>query len=206
MPRDGCKECSRRRIECDKGTPECAKCLKKGIECTGIGRQIRFVEGAISKGKRKQRTISDVQNLATNLNRYMDDTTLSISPSETHAHPSPQDTDVESLIETVGDFEFRDTDDDIEDVGTVIHQRQSHHPTRTPSDGNTTVSYHLDPCVDLLLEFMKPGIQMLFGHCKLLLLLLFGQPFDSKQFPRALHLSWLSLTTDPMGIAISCFH
>jgi hypothetical protein len=205
MPRDGCKECSRRRIKCDKGTPECAKCLKKGIECTGIGRQIRFVEGAISKGKRKQRTISDVQNLATNLNRYMDNTTLSISPSETRALQSPQDTDVESPIRTDSDFESQDIDDDVEEIGTVVHQRQSHQSTRTPSDGNTSVSYHLDPCVDLLLEYMKPGIQMLFDHCKLALLPLVDRLFDSKQFPQALHQSWLSLITDPMVIAISCF-
>jgi hypothetical protein len=179
MPRDGCKECSRRRIKCDKDTPECAKCLKKGVKCTGIGRQIRFVEGAISKGKRKQRTTSDVHNLATNLNRYMHDTALSISPSDTHAHPSPQDSNLESPIGNVSNFGSQDIDDDVEEIGTVVHQRQSHQSTRTPSDENTTVSYHLDPCVDLLLEFMKPGIQMLFDHCKLVLLFLVGQPFDN---------------------------
>jgi hypothetical protein len=206
MPRDGCKECSRRRIKCDKGTPECAKCLKKGIKCTGLGRQIRFVEGTISKGKRKQRTVSGVQNLATNLSRYMDDTILPISPSETHARSSPQDTILESLIGNVSGFEFQDTDDDIEEIGTVVDQRQSHRSTRIPSDQNTTVSYHLDPCVDLLLEFMKPGIQMLFDHCKLVSLPLIERPSDSVQFPQALHQSWLSLITDPTGIAISCFH
>jgi hypothetical protein len=203
MPRDGCKECSRRRIKCDKGTPECAKCLKKGIKCTGIGRQIRFVEGAISKGKRKQHTNSDVQNLATNRNRYMHDTT---SPSETQTHPSPRVTNLASPIRTESDFESQDIDDDVAEIGTVVHQRQSHQSIRTPSDRNTAVSYHLDPCVDLLLEYMKPGIQMLFDHCKSVLLLLVRQPFDSKQFPQALHLSWSSLTTDQMGIAISCFH
>ena len=43
MPRDGCKECSRRRIVCDKNTPQCQKCIKKGISCTGIGIHYRFV-------------------------------------------------------------------------------------------------------------------------------------------------------------------
>jgi hypothetical protein len=175
MPRDGCKECSRRRIKCDKGTPECAKCLKKGIQCTGVGRQIRFVEGAISKGKRKY-TIPDVKNLATNLSRHPNDATLSVSQSETHAGSLHQDTDVESPIETVNDLGSHDTDDDVEEIGTVVHQRQIYPTTRTSSNERTTVSFHLDPAFDLSLELLKPGIQMLFDHCKQMSLLLVCLP------------------------------
>jgi hypothetical protein len=176
MPRDGCKECSRRRIKCDKGTPECTKCLKKGIQCTGVGRQIRFVEGAISKEKRKGHTISDVRNLATNLSRHLDDTALSVSQTEIHAGPPPQDTDVESPIGCVVDLGSQDADDDVEEFGLDVHQRQIYQPTRTPSDKRTTMSFHLDPAVDLSLELLKPGIQMLFDHCKLMVLLFLRLP------------------------------
>jgi hypothetical protein len=162
MPRDGCKECSRRRIKCDKSTPECAKCLKKGIQCTGVGRQIRFVEGAISKGKRKGHSISDLKNLATSLNQHMNNAT---PQSETRTGPPHQDTDVEPPIETVGDSETFDTDDAIEEIGMDVIQRQTCQATRTPSDC-TTISFHLDPGADLNLELLKPGIQMLFDHCK----------------------------------------
>lgn len=165
MPRDGCKECSRRRIKCDKGSPECVKCLKKGIQCTGVGRQIRFVEGAISKGKRKGHTISDVKSLATNLSRYMNDAAVSTPQSEPLTEPTHQDTDVETAIEVVGDTEAVDTNDDVEEIGMDIVQRKNHRPIRAPSDC-MTVSFHLDPGADLTLELLKPGIQMLFDHCK----------------------------------------
>lgn len=171
MPRDGCKECSRRRIKCDKGTPECAKCLKKGIQCTGVGRQIRFVEGAVSKGKRKGQSISDVKNLATTLSRHMNDATVSTAQSEAHAEPLHQDTDGESSVGTVGDSQISNTDDDVEELGMDLVQRQSYQPYRIPSDC-TTVSFHLDPGADLMLELLKPGIQMLFDHCKLISLFL----------------------------------
>jgi hypothetical protein len=38
MPRDGCRECLYRRIRCDKTDPSCQKCLKKGLECSGVGK------------------------------------------------------------------------------------------------------------------------------------------------------------------------
>jgi hypothetical protein len=171
MPRDGCKECSRRRIKCDKGTPECAKCLRKGIQCTGVGRQIRFVEGAISKGKRK-RTVTDGKDFATNLSQHLNEATL----SETHTGPPPQDSDVGSPIETSVDLGSRDIDDDIEEIGTVVHQRQIYPATRTLPDGRIAVSFHVDPAFDLSLELLKPGIQMLFDHCKQMSLLLVCLP------------------------------
>ena len=48
----GCFQCSRRRIVCDKNEPSCTKCLKKGIECSGLGR-IRFAEGVARRGRLK---------------------------------------------------------------------------------------------------------------------------------------------------------
>lgn len=48
----GCFQCSRRRIVCDRTEPSCAKCAKKGIECSGLGR-IRFVVGVARRGRLK---------------------------------------------------------------------------------------------------------------------------------------------------------
>ncbi|KAH8817330.1 hypothetical protein F5884DRAFT_779084 [Xylogone sp. PMI_703] len=42
---NGCYECSRRRIKCDKTEPECLKCAKKGIQCSGQGIRYRFSTG-----------------------------------------------------------------------------------------------------------------------------------------------------------------
>jgi hypothetical protein len=51
MPRDGCRECLYRRIRCDKTDPSCQKCLKKGLECSGVGK-FCFVNG-VTRHRRK---------------------------------------------------------------------------------------------------------------------------------------------------------
>ncbi|KAI4726131.1 hypothetical protein E4T49_06058 [Aureobasidium sp. EXF-10728] len=166
MPRDGCKECSRRRIKCDKGTPECAKCLKKGIKCTGIGRQIRFVEGPISKGKRKGQRISDVRNLATKLDQHLGEASEALQHPEARTETLERIADVNSPVENTGNVLFDNTDDDVEEIGLVqvLRPRQIHHPTYTSTDDSTTISFYLDPGADSRLELLKPGIQMLFSH------------------------------------------
>lgn len=40
--RTGCYECSQRRVHCDRGRPSCAKCVSKGIQCSGLGTRYRF--------------------------------------------------------------------------------------------------------------------------------------------------------------------
>ncbi|KAM5349130.1 hypothetical protein ACJ41O_008953 [Fusarium nematophilum] len=39
---NGCYECCKRRLKCDKTEPECLKCQKKGISCSGQGLRCRF--------------------------------------------------------------------------------------------------------------------------------------------------------------------
>lgn len=51
MPRDGCRECLYRRIRCDKTEPSCQKCIKKGIECSGVGK-FCFVAGATRRRRK----------------------------------------------------------------------------------------------------------------------------------------------------------
>jgi hypothetical protein len=48
----GCFQCSKRRINCDRAEPSCAKCIKKGIQCSGLAR-IRFNEGVARRGRLK---------------------------------------------------------------------------------------------------------------------------------------------------------
>ncbi|KAI9927589.1 hypothetical protein ASPWEDRAFT_71988 [Aspergillus wentii DTO 134E9] len=47
----GCYNCSQRRINCDRGAPACQKCIKKGLECLGLGKRYRFNDGVASRGK-----------------------------------------------------------------------------------------------------------------------------------------------------------
>ncbi|KAK6000902.1 hypothetical protein QM012_002985 [Aureobasidium pullulans] len=169
MPRDGCKECSRRRIKCDKGTPECAKCLKKGIACTGIGRQIRFVEGTISKGKRKGQTFHNARDIETRLSRHLEGASISRSLPETQTAASGQVAIAEPSSEPVNDFggnnhDAENIDEDVEEIELVPRQRQAYQSANTLLDDSTTISFHINPGADLKLEFLKPGIQMLFNH------------------------------------------
>ncbi|KAF5001621.1 hypothetical protein FGRMN_927 [Fusarium graminum] len=39
---NGCYECCKRRLKCDKTEPQCLKCQKKGISCSGQGLRCRF--------------------------------------------------------------------------------------------------------------------------------------------------------------------
>ncbi|PYI19544.1 hypothetical protein BO99DRAFT_422278 [Aspergillus violaceofuscus CBS 115571] len=52
----GCFQCTKRRIVCDRAEPTCQKCLKKGIECSGLGR-FRFGNGVATRGKLKGSSI-----------------------------------------------------------------------------------------------------------------------------------------------------
>ncbi|THW92366.1 hypothetical protein D6D18_06347, partial [Aureobasidium pullulans] len=160
MPRDGCKECSRRRIKCDKGVPECAKCTKKGIKCTGVGRQIRFVEGVISKGKRKGQAFPNVEGFATKLSREIDNPSMSTPCSE---EPTELINHVERIpveVETNNDID----DDGAEEIQLVRYQGQHDLPAWTLPDDGTFMPFYYDPGADLTLELLKPGIQMLFNH------------------------------------------
>lgn len=49
--RAGCHECSQRRIHCDRSGPSCAKCIAKGIRCSGLGLRYRFNDDVVSKGR-----------------------------------------------------------------------------------------------------------------------------------------------------------
>lgn len=51
--RKGCYDCNKRRIICDETEPQCLKCVKKGLQCSGMGLRYRFNDGVASRGKLK---------------------------------------------------------------------------------------------------------------------------------------------------------
>lgn len=55
--RPGCYQCSRRRIDCDRQQPSCAKCTTKGLTCSGLGIRYRFNGSLASRGKLVGETI-----------------------------------------------------------------------------------------------------------------------------------------------------
>jgi hypothetical protein len=50
----GCESCKRRKIKCDETRPQCTRCCRAHIECTGFGSQLKFVD----EGPRIQRSIA----------------------------------------------------------------------------------------------------------------------------------------------------
>ncbi|KAI1394413.1 uncharacterized protein F4822DRAFT_388116, partial [Hypoxylon trugodes] len=61
----GCYECSQRRIHCDRGEPNCDKCVSRGLECSGItGKRHRFRNGYTPKRKNHQSSESGYSSSA----------------------------------------------------------------------------------------------------------------------------------------------
>jgi hypothetical protein len=40
----GCESCKRRKVKCDETYPQCTRCCKAGIKCTGFTPQLKFVD------------------------------------------------------------------------------------------------------------------------------------------------------------------
>lgn len=55
----GCYECSQRRVNCDRGEPDCAKCVSKGLECSGIDNsKFKFRNRFVGSKGNSQRRLS----------------------------------------------------------------------------------------------------------------------------------------------------
>ncbi|RMY81601.1 hypothetical protein D0861_08242 [Hortaea werneckii] len=152
MPRDGCKQCSRRRIRCDKTGPQCQKCIAKGLECSGYGVDYRFAaDVAASRQSSKQnkspngrrlqlKNHGTVQRRAPSIAseaRESSANSLSLSPilwtNSTHASTSRSASPSHSL------------------------------PGRVPELSISSWQWP-HPANDLAIEGLKPGISHLFSH------------------------------------------
>ncbi|RMZ27532.1 hypothetical protein D0859_08381 [Hortaea werneckii] len=152
MPRDGCKQCSRRRIRCDKTEPHCQKCIAKGLECSGYGVDYRFAaDVAASRQSSKQnkppngrrlqlKNHGTVQRRAPSIaseTRESSANSLSLSPiswtNSTHTSTSRSASPSHYLIGRVPELS--------------VSSWQWPHPAN-----------------DLAIEGLKPGISHLFSH------------------------------------------
>lgn len=48
----GCRNCSRRRINCDRTLPHCRKCVRDNLECYGLDGTFRWMAEPINRRKR----------------------------------------------------------------------------------------------------------------------------------------------------------
>lgn len=54
---EGCANCERRRIRCDLKRPTCNKCSKKGLDCPGYNRQLKWINGVAARGHLQGRSV-----------------------------------------------------------------------------------------------------------------------------------------------------
>lgn len=57
---EACHNCRRQRLQCDRSLPQCLKCIKRGQECLGYQRLLRWEQGVASRGKMAGMTFDDL--------------------------------------------------------------------------------------------------------------------------------------------------
>ncbi|KAL5605662.1 hypothetical protein FOVSG1_005809 [Fusarium oxysporum f. sp. vasinfectum] len=62
----GCRNCSRRRINCDRTLPHCLKCVRDNLECYGLDGTFRWMAEPINRRKRTDRSRRASLNTITN--------------------------------------------------------------------------------------------------------------------------------------------
>lgn len=155
MRYDSCRQCTKRRIKCDKGTPRCAKCIKKDLECSGIGKTYHFVENTTPETiEASRREARDIEGEA------FDD------GSSTATYPSLRSTSNDSTGFILNER------DDVEGTAVAASGAQQsideaivHLPRQQRAPGADTAQmskFSLHYPVSLY----KPGQVMLMDHCK----------------------------------------
>ena len=156
MPRDGCRECLYRRIRCDKTDPSCQKCIKKGIECSGVGK-FCFVAGVT---RRRRKTAAPPTASKVSSNAVLENAAAPGSP-ELHADNSLNDANSPNR-------------QPLEREPSKSNPQQSGQQLSLLSTKSSVppgmVSQTYQQCnvrTDLALEGLKPGISELLMNCKL---------------------------------------
>jgi len=155
MRYDSCRQCTKRRIKCDKGTPRCAKCIKKDLACSGIGKKYQFVENktpeTIEASHKDAHHVDgeaygDVSNAAT----Y---TSLRSTGDDSTGFILDESDDVEgTVVSASGAQQF---------IGKAI----SHRPRQQTTSGADTTQMSKFP-LHYPVALYKPGQVMLMDHCK----------------------------------------
>lgn len=152
MPRDGCKQCSRRRIRCDKTGYPCQKCIAKGLDCSGYGVDYRFAADVAASRQ------SCRQNKSPNGRRLQ---------LKNHGTVQRRGTSISSGS---GESGTRSLSPILRINSTDPSTPRSASPSYSPSGCDSEVSVSSwqwpHPATDLALEGLKPGISHLFNHCE----------------------------------------
>lgn len=159
MRHDSCRQCTKRRIKCDKGTPSCAKCIKKDLVCSGIGMTYQFVETTTPETIEASRgRVCDHEGDA-----FDDASNNAISPGlrltrgNSTGFVVDESEDIEgTLVSSSGVQQFIDE--------AVIHRprQQRVSGVETAQMSKFSLHYHV--------ALYKPGQVMLMDHCKLIIL------------------------------------
>ncbi|GKU09589.1 unnamed protein product, partial [Fusarium langsethiae] len=102
----GCRECSKRRIHCDRTEPSCYKCTSRGLSCSGLGIRHRFNKGVAARGKWAGKTIDKVY----------EENEWKVRTTDQDAQTSSTISTVTQLVETAGCLPH--DDDQLRDFGT----------------------------------------------------------------------------------------
>ncbi|EXL70500.1 hypothetical protein FOPG_13683 [Fusarium oxysporum f. sp. conglutinans race 2 54008] len=81
----GCRNCSRRRINCDRTLPHCRKCVRDNLECYGIDGTFRWMAEPINRRKRTDRTRRASPNTTTSTESQL----VCANDDSSPAPPSP---------------------------------------------------------------------------------------------------------------------
>jgi hypothetical protein len=149
MPRDGCRECLYRRIRCDKTEPSCQKCLKKGLECSGVGK-FCFVNG-VTRRRRKIASPSPASR---------------ISPSSILEIVTPGS---QCVGDHPKDLEGTDTRLLEEEPSNSSLQQSEKQLSLLAVESSVSPGLQSQTCsvrADLVLEGLRPGISELLMTCK----------------------------------------
>lgn len=138
--RKGCFQCNKRRITCDGASPQCNKCARKGLECSGNGVRYRFNESVASRGKLRGCTVPVLADWTSDMGGS--------NPSS--SNESSVDCTRESVKSFILDFEQSST--------RLQHIRKSH---SVPLER----IFEHQPIISRCLERTSSQTRMLFDHC-----------------------------------------
>lgn len=161
----GCFQCSKRRIDCDLGQPQCKKCAKKDLECSGLGR-IRFVQGVASRGKLKGSKIPTLPAVM-----VREDVEVDIEGNPCPC-PAPYEKPIPRTAPTHNSNDGYDLlrQDEPKFFGIAANQDPGTSPFNPRISGGYVVTQQMQSCAQLSLQPWLPPIghhaRMLMSHCR----------------------------------------
>lgn len=159
---DSCRQCTKRRIKCDKGTPRCSKCIKKGIECSGVGKTYHFVqnitpstvETSLSEKYRPTESRQGETQVLDAASSAASSSSLPLQSEDNDGFAADLDDAIEDVVPSSSGA------DQLVNANGLQYQvqRNNLHTASTP---------HYEYRLNYPLGIYKPGQLMLLDHCKL---------------------------------------